>query len=102
MKGLSFKKEPHPTGLAGISNPFDKFIVKWQKKQCGIIYYDTNNACFPNGTSKWKIRLAVKEENKFHWIFFKKLFNSHEDAKTWLHENWEKIMKQYPIHQFED
>jgi len=98
---LSFKKEPHPTGLAGVVDSFDRFQVKLKKKECGSIYYDVNNSCH-EGASKWKVRLTVKEGQSFKWITFKANFDTVEDAKKWLHDNWEVIMKKYEVYQFEE
>lgn len=102
MKGLSFKKNPHPTGLAGVAEPYDTHIVKWQKKECGSIRYGVNNSCHPDGDNKWRITISIRNGDGWRFITFKTRFDTSDEAKVWLHEKWEQIMKQYQIYQFEE
>lgn len=91
---FTFKKEPRETGLARIANPHPFTTIKHKKKDVGSIYPPTRF----NGGS-WTIGLTIKKEGGgFKWIFFKKKFLEEADARKWLNERAEQIVKKYDLY----
>jgi hypothetical protein len=81
----------------------DSHIIKLNKKQCGIIEESDFKTAY-------RIWLAVEKENinednnsNSTWknIKFKKEFTSLQEAKDFLNENIDVIMKQCKLHLFE-
>lgn len=105
-KKFTFKKQPKPTGLARIGAG-EGIIIKYLGKKCG-------NIVFPNYSSNrkgWYIQLLVKFDDReinedspcqFRNIILKYKPTDAEDAKKFLNDNFEAIMKKYTLHLLED
>ena len=82
----------------------ERHDIKLKKKVVGHIY---ENGHF----DKWqgfKVHLAVKKEPTkeqpapFKWVVVKQIFVSADEAKAWLAQNYERVIKELDLHQFED
>jgi hypothetical protein len=100
---ISFKRGKEETGLAAIGHPFAGVDIKLNKKIIGRISPPHWNK------EGWSILLSVKEEesnnaSNCNWknIFFKKRFNTEEDARQWVKDNLKSISEDYEFHYQED
>ena len=93
---FTFKTEPS-TGRYRSFYP-DQHYIKWQKKEVGRI----------DDILPYKIHLAVKievtleEPAGFKWICLKKEFQSVKEAKEFLNANFDVIIRQFDLYQFEN
>lgn len=71
----------------------DNHIIKLKKKECGLICDDETH----------KIRLMVKRnEGGFRWIALAKESKTLQEAKDFLNEHADFILKKYELHFLEN
>lgn len=101
---FTFKKQKRETGLSGVGYPNPNTDIKFNKKVCGTI-------CAPNWQTedhKWRIRLAVmkpegmSENCDWKWISFKARFDTEQQAREWLQQNVDSLLKKYQFHDLGD
>lgn len=101
---FTFKKQPRMTGLMGVGYPWQSVNIKLHKKVVGVIKA-------PNWTTSdnfWRIAFSVMktepDENPncaWKWVSLSKKFDSEQEARSFIIENFEQLQKQFPFH-FQD
>lgn len=91
---LRFKLEAKETGLARVCQGPRSAYFWIENKEVGRIDYSD---------AGWRVNLRASNEPtdewpaKWEWIRFKRVFDSRDDAKTWVRENvaaiWERAYK---------
>lgn len=90
---LSFKKQPAPSGLAHVADPYHSHDVKCNGIKMGYIRHtgirDTEDG--------WIARFQVKRERTpqdpcpFAWRCVTEVFSTDAAAKNWFIKNWEAL-----------
>lgn len=92
---ITFKKEAKLTGLAAIAHPYQSVDIKVNKKVVGYI-------AAPNAFTDdlwivmfrvWKTDNDKKENCSWKWVTLKQKFDTEEEARIFIKENEEKILK---------
>lgn len=93
---LSFKKHPKETGLSSIGNPNPFVDIKGDKKKVGWIQ--------PANWHKehFEVWLHVKYEEGWRNVKLKFSGDSEQEARKFIKDNWEGILKNFELHQWED
>jgi hypothetical protein len=96
-KKFTFKNSPKATGLASIGAGTPSVNIKYAGVEVGYIYF--NDRWDAKEGLGVRIRLMVPKEKPeesacpWKWVSFKRQFNSGDEAKKFLNENFEKINK---------
>lgn len=100
---LSFKKQERSIGLAHVADPIQAVDIKLDNKIVGFIS-PPNLSAHRRIEEYWRIHIRVAEietsdnPSGFAWITFKAKFNTENEAREWLKEKIDDIVKLYPIH----
>lgn len=100
MKIFTFKKEKKETGLAAVGYPYPDTQIKHKKKIVGIIQG-------PNWQSKnnqWRIKFMIaveNQKNQFEWIKLKYIAPTEQDARSFLQQYGEEILKKFNLYHIE-
>mgnify|MGYP001571938629 CR=1 FL=1 len=103
MSKFTFKKEPKNTGLYAVGHPHPDTDIKHDKKSIGTIVAPS----WQSKDSKWTIRLMVKNNLnersncKWKWIQLKARFDEEPEARKYVQENSEALLKMN-LHHLED
>lgn len=99
---VTFKNFPKETGLAAIGNPNQSIECKIKRKTFGHI----NAPNWASSEKVWTISIMVMKTEliidnnpncNWKWIYFKAKFVIPDQAKIWLQEKIEEIMKTYEL-----
>lgn len=101
---FTFKKGKRTTGMRGIGESTPSTIIKISKKEVGYIY--TDDSWHGSNDGKWKIKFKIpaseqakrRNPNKFWtWGGVKVEFDSEQEARDWLKQHFNKLVKQLYI-----
>jgi hypothetical protein len=101
---IKFKKGPAATGLARASGQRRNIdILTISGENVGNISYSNRSSANPEGTSKWKIQLKVRntptEKDPCDWrnIILKRQFDTDKEAQQWIKDHINQIHAQLQI-----
>lgn len=99
---FTFKKQPRPTGRAGIGYSNQSVDIKIDGKVCGIISapnWSTKDNCYTIRLMTFKD--DIMEDNNpncsWKWITFKFKSESEQECREFLKSNYEIIVKKYNL-----
>lgn len=102
---VTFKREPKPTGLWVVSNPYPVTAIKVDGKRVGSINPPNNKI------SDWGIAVAIKKNEKFNdknpnrdwmWIHVTKRFRNENEARAFIKDNMQRITASLVLHYFDE
>jgi hypothetical protein len=90
---FTFKREPRATGLMATAYPYQHVQIKLKKKVVGQIIPRRNYG--EGGAYLWVVgfRCKVEGPTKWEWKFLKKKFENEDEARAYVNEKFEAIMK---------
>ena len=97
---FTFKTEK-PTGPYS-SFDSDRNVIKYQKKEVGLIYQSDNGFKVQLAVVKKDLNADKNPNSPWRWAFFKKEFTSLQEAKEWLNSNIEGLMSKFELYLFND
>jgi len=88
---FTFKKQKAQTGLMGVGHPYPDTDIKLNKMSVGYI----GAPCWNTKDHKWGVHLMFEsEDGQWMWKAVKQRFDSEPDARVWLQERVEALIKQ--------
>lgn len=106
LKNPGFFKGERSTGLAACANPYPTtYITMGRGGKVGAI--SPPSATSLGGHDHWRIGLMIKVEPTkekpapFKWVYFKKDFETEEEARAAIRKDWEAINKKFDLYESE-